>query len=120
MGVVCHMIEAVSTALHNKQSTYITPCGRQVHSVLSLLRLKLKGFPLLQALIQPSMVVVVTSSAHLWELPPGVGPLFRTFSLPPLDPFLYLLATCTALGLRGPRQLASKLSTLCHMTRQQL
>ena len=30
LGVVCHMIEAVSTALYNQQNAYQTPHGREV------------------------------------------------------------------------------------------
>ena len=75
---------------------------------------------LLQPSLQPGMLVVLSSCNRAWELPPSLGPLFRTFFLPPLNPSLYLLATCTALGLRGPRQLASKLSTLHRLSAEQL
>ena len=67
------------------------------------------------------MLVVFTSTGHTpWPLPPSLAPIFRTFRLPPLDPCTLLQASCTSLGLRGPRQLSYKLASIIRMTNTQL
>ena len=73
-----------------------------------------------QTMVRPGMTVMLTSSSLTWKLPPSMAALFRTFSLPPLDPVIALQAHCTSLGLRAPKVLASKLATLYRMTSEQL
>ena len=75
----------------------------------------------LQATVKPGILIFLTTTTHpTWSLPSSISPLFRTFSLPPLDPTILYQATCTILGLRSPRQLASKLVTLHRLANQQL